>query len=152
MVRRMSRWFRFYDDAVNDPKVQRLLGEKFKAWINLLCLASKNDGILPPLPDISFALRMNEEKVFVLLKEFCAAGLLDFDQSTPKRYAPHNWNGRQYKSDVSTERVKRFRKRDRNVSPAVSVTAPETEQITDTEKERTIQGKTLSVVRGGTPE
>lgn len=27
----MSRWFRFYDEALDDPKVQRLSPEKFKA-------------------------------------------------------------------------------------------------------------------------
>lgn len=27
----MSRWFRYYDEALDDPKVQRLPGEMFKA-------------------------------------------------------------------------------------------------------------------------
>ena len=44
---------------------------------------------------------------------------------------PHNWEGRQYKSDGSTERVKRFRERQRNVSGNVSTsfsrTGPEAE-------------------------
>jgi hypothetical protein len=39
--------------------------------------------------------------------------------------SPHRWNERQYKSDVSTERVKRFRQRPRNGSE----TPPE--QITE---------------------
>lgn len=123
----MSRWFRFYDDAVNDPKVQRLPGEKFKAWVNLLCLASKNDGVLPALADVAYTLRLSEEKVSSLLNEFCAAGLIDPVEvsGAPMSYEPHNWNGRQFKSDVSNERVKRYRQRQRNVT----VTPPDTEQI-----------------------
>jgi hypothetical protein len=125
------KWFRFYNEAVNDPKVQRLPGDTFKAWVNLLCLAADNDGYLPPIEDLAFSLRLPEEQITEILEELGARGLLDeFDGS----FKPHNWNGRQYRSDVSTERVKRFRKQPRNVS----VTPPEQIQIqiqkTDTEK------------------
>ena len=50
----MSRWFRFYDEALDDPKVQRLAPHLFKTWINLLCLASKEDGTMPSNDDIAF--------------------------------------------------------------------------------------------------
>ena len=49
-------WFRFYAEALNDPKVQRLDGETFKGWVNLLCLAKAHDGTLPDIPDIAFGL------------------------------------------------------------------------------------------------
>ena len=39
----MSRWFRFYDDAINDPKVLKLSDRMHRVWIGLLCIASKND-------------------------------------------------------------------------------------------------------------
>lgn len=55
-----SRWFRFYDEALDDPKVQRLPGEDFKAWVNMLALASKHGGQLPAIGDMAFALRMDE--------------------------------------------------------------------------------------------
>jgi hypothetical protein len=58
------------------------------------------------------------------LAQLHAAGLLD---KTETGFTPHNWNGRQYKSDVSTERVKRFRQHKRNVSSTVTETAPETD-------------------------
>ena len=58
----MSRWFRFYDGALNDAKVQRLPAPLFKAWVNLLCLASMHDGVLPPVADISFSLRIPEKE------------------------------------------------------------------------------------------
>lgn len=126
----MSRWLRLYDDLVDDPKVQRLPGEMFKALINLWCITSQNDGVLPPSIDIAFKLRISLSKVEATLAGLRNAGLIDDDGNGS--LAPHNWDGRQFKSDVSTERVKRFRKRPRNVSVTVSETptetAPETEQ------------------------
>lgn len=116
----MTRWFRVYDDLVDDPKVQRLRGDTFKALINLWCLASKNEGFLPSSEDIAFKLRMHPEKVSALLAGLRNSGFIDGDETDAR---PHNWDARQYKSDVSTERVKRFRKR----QETVSVTPPDTD-------------------------
>lgn len=129
----MSRWWRAYDDAINDPKLLRLSDEMFRAWFTLLCIASKNDGVLPPATDIALTLRMKPAKVAEWITKLHAAILLD---KTETGFAPHNWNGRQYKSDVSTERVKQFRKRQRNVSSAVSETPPETDTEADTDQNK----------------
>lgn len=122
----MSRWFRLYDDLVDDPKIQRLPGETVKALLNLWCLASQNDGLLPAADDIAFKLRMKPAKVQHLLSVLGECGLVDSDEEGLR---PHNWNARQFKSDVSNERVKRFRERKCNVTDTVTATAPETEQI-----------------------
>jgi hypothetical protein len=122
----MSRWFRCYDDLVDDPKVQQLPAEQFKGLINLWCLASQNDGMLPAADDIAFKLRMKAAKVEHLLSVLGECGLIDSDETGLR---PHNWNGRQFKSDVSNERVKQHRERKRNVTPTVTATPPETEQI-----------------------
>lgn len=121
----MSRWFRFYSEALDDPKVQRLDGETFKAWINLLCLANRNGGFLPSIGDIAFALRMDANGALTVVERLLNATLLDklTGGVDGYRYAPHGWNERQYKSDTSTERVKRFRKR----SKPVSGTGPDTD-------------------------
>lgn len=135
-----GRWFRFYDDAVNDPKVQRLPPPLFRFWINALCLASKSGGILPCRPDMEFALRLTTAQLSDFIGRLVTAELLDVDGET---LSPHNWNGRQYKSDVSTERVKRFRER----LETVSVTTPETEQSrAETEQ------KDISSLRSDTSE
>lgn len=126
----MSRWFRFYDDALNDPKVQRLPAPLFKAWINLLCIASKNDGGLPELPDLAFMLRRDDAAVAKDLAALEAVGLFDRDGD---RCIPHNWEKRQFKSDVSNERVKRHRQRSRNGERNVTETPSESE----TEQNRT---------------
>jgi hypothetical protein len=126
----MSRWFRFYDEAMNDPKVQRLPDELFKFWVNVLCMASKCNGRVP-IKDVSFHLRMEERDVSFNVEFLKNRGLIVIKDD---HISPHNWLKRQYKSDSSTDRVKRFRKRARNVTSTVTVTPPETE--TETEQSR----------------
>lgn len=112
----MSRWFRFYDCALDDPKVQKLPAELFKTWVNLLCVASRNDGILPALEDLAFMLRKDEETLARVLHELQRLGLID---ESEQGLTPHNWATRQYQSDNSAERVRKHReaKRHSNVSP-----------------------------------
>lgn len=124
----MSRWFRMYDEVLDDPKVQRLSGDDFKAWVNILCLASRNDGALPPASDIGFALRLDAKKTAAIINRLVAAGLI---VAEGEALSPNKWNARQYKSDVSTGRVKRFRERSKPVSEALPETAPDTEPDTD---------------------
>jgi len=131
----MSRWFRVYNELVDDPKVQRLEPSLFKALVNLWCLASANEGTLPPVDEIAFKLRMKPEKARRVLTELRTAGLLDDDATGTH---PHNWAARQFMSDGSTPRVKRFREGRRNVSPAVSETTPDTE--TEAERKNPSQG------------
>lgn len=102
----MTRWFRFYDDAINDPKILKLSDKTFRIWTGLLCLASKNDGKLPLFEDMAIMLRMKPEKLQPELEALIAAGLIDHGDDGMH---PHNWNGRQYKSDDSSERVARYR-------------------------------------------
>jgi len=140
-VNAMTRWFRLYDDVLNDPKVQKLNGELFKLWINVLCIASKHGGVLPSLDDLSFELRLPTLVCKTEIDMLKAAGLIDGD----KKLKPHGWEKRQYKSDTSTDRVKRFRERSRNVTETVSETAPDTDTETDTETD-TKQNKRNPIV------
>lgn len=129
----MSRWFRMYDCLLDDPKVQRLPDRFFKIWVNLLCVASRNDGRLPNIDDLSFLLRISAEEMQQAVDYLCSAGLFDY---TEDGHSPHNWSERQYKSDVSTDRVKRFRERSMKQSSTVSVTPPEADTETDTETDK----------------
>jgi hypothetical protein len=139
-----GRWWRAYEESLDDPKVQLLDPPVFKAWFNLLCLTSANGGVLPPMPHIAFKLRVPVLQAELVLSVLIEADL--FEKREDGTIAPHNWNGRQYRSDVSTLRVKRFRKRKRNVSPTVSETPPETETETETETEADTERKQASKV------
>jgi hypothetical protein len=129
----MSRWFRFYDCVLDDPKVQRLPLAEFKTWVNLLCVASRHNGYLPPLDDLAFSLRMDPQELARQLDYLTAADLIDVAEDGT--YGPHNWDARQFKSDDSAERVRKHRaKRSCNGDVTADVTAPDTDTDTDTEQ------------------
>ena len=135
------QWFRFYIEALRDPKVQNLPPYLFRMWVNLLCLAGETDretGALPDLKTTAFALRMRPERCRAGLASLVDRGLIDASampgdvqavySATPGAFQDnamdgglvmHKWPSRQYKSDDVTARVKRFRN--------VTVTPPETE-------------------------
>lgn len=64
----MTRWFRVYDDLVDDPKVQRIDPSLFKALINVWCLTSANHGVLPPIAVVAFKLRTTAQKAQGVLR------------------------------------------------------------------------------------
>ena len=129
----MAQWFRMYETLLDDPKVQRLRPDLFKTWVNLLALTCRHDGRLPPADDIAFALRVSRKQVAAWLYGLTEAGLLDRHGDS---YEPHNWASRQFKSDVSAERVRRHRERHRNAACNVTETPSESETETETETEK----------------
>ncbi len=133
----MSRWFRFYDEALNDKKVQRLAPHLFKTWINLLCLASKGAGKIPNDDDIAFELRISVQDAKQQVEDLILAGLIDIQPDGAR--APHNWEERQFISDTSVERTRKYRERLKKKSSDVTVTPvvtpPESESESDTDTE-----------------
>jgi len=131
------QWFRFYNEALDDPKVQTLDGDTFKAWVNLLCLCARNNGLPRSINEISFALRLSVNDCLTVVERLSNATLLDRRNGgvDGMHYAIHGWEKRQYKSDTSTIRVKRFRNVTGNVTQPLHETVPETDTETDTETE-----------------
>ena len=136
----MSRWWRAYDEAVDHPKLGTLSDKLHRAWFNLMCIASANGGVLPAINAVAFKLRVAEHKATELITALVSAGL--FDLRADGRFEPHNWNSRQYKSDVTdptnAKRQKRYRDRHRvtenGVTETVTVTPPRVQrQNTETD-------------------
>jgi hypothetical protein len=112
-------WFRFYDEALNDPKVQRLPGDLFKTWVNLMCLASQNPerGYLPAsMDDIAWALRVPVEDVRADIHTLQGQCLLDWVPECGCFYV-HAWSKRQKASDDVTPRVQKHRARAADTDP-----------------------------------
>jgi hypothetical protein len=82
--------------------------------------------------DISFTLRMPVAKCEAHIKALVEVKLFDV---TETGLEPHNWNARQYESDVSTNRVRAFRERRMKRFTDVSETANETPPDTEAEAE-----------------
>ncbi len=102
-------WFRFYVEALDDPKVQDLEGDVFKAWVNLLCVARKYGGVLSALKDIAFHLRSTKKQAEAWIAALQEAELID---QVEAGLEPHNWRGRQYESDNSgADRTRKWRER-----------------------------------------
>lgn len=137
----MTAWFRMYNEALDNPKIQRLPDPLFKTWVNLLCIAARFEGELPAAADLAFLLRLDDEETRARLEKLVEAGLLD---RSDDGLEPHNWRGRQHQSDDSAPRVRKHREAKRaaaaahsacNGDNAVTVTPPETETETETDSD-----------------
>jgi len=149
----MSRWWRAYDEAATDPKLGLLSDELHRAWFNLMCIASANNGEFPPIKQIAYTLRVKPERAAAILAELHGAGLLD---KTDDGFAPHNWKKRQYKADVTdptaAERMQRYRNNKRNDRNAtVTPLRPETDTEADTESEKK-EPRVAALVDDGWPD
>jgi hypothetical protein len=77
----------------------------------------------------------------------------DLVQKDKHGYYSNTFKNRQFESDDNYSRVKRYRKRKRNVSETVNETAPDTDTDTDTEtyKEKEIKKKKNAAEAAPTP-
>ncbi len=138
----MSRpWFRFHVSALDKAKIQKLPPSLFKNWVNIICIGTKadlKDGRLPGLEEVSYQLHLSEKKTEQVLCDLNARNLLD--KTGDGWFQLHDWNDWQYEADVSTERVKRFRERQkerkgRNIE-TVSETPPEQSRAETEQKQK----------------
>lgn len=98
----MSKWFRFYADAIRNPKVAALSDKDFRLWVSILSVASENDGKIPPAETLKRVLGVRLDHLYEGIKRLARCGLID---ALASGYEPHNWGKFQYKSDTSTARV-----------------------------------------------
>ena len=122
-------WFRTYDDALDNPKVQALPGPIFKHWFNLLCLASQNKprGSLPPENKIAFRLRLKPCRLSKIIEHLIDSNLLERDSSGTLQV--HDWYTRQYVLHAKcTPTVRSFVEKKRLSS---SFKSPDTDTDTD---------------------
>jgi len=108
-------WFRMYAEFAKDPVVQILAFEDQRHFVMLLCL--KCSGALDkPLPPelrermIASGLGLSMTSTADVKMRLREVGLID------ESWQPVAWEKRQFQSDSSTPRVKRYRERQRNVS------------------------------------
>ena len=141
-----NAWFRLYNDVLHDPKVQLLPKALRWAWVELLCLASKNGGVLPPVEQIAFAVRASVNDAQSDVDALILAGLIDI--GADGRLTPHNWGARQFISDNSTERSRKHRenkkKRECNVAETLPATPPDqirSDSDTDSEPDQSARAR-----------
>jgi DnaD/phage-associated family protein len=109
-------WLRLYTDTIHDSKIRRLSPEHRWLWITVLCLAkeSPEPGVLKLSGNVSVTfhdlqdasalpLEVVEQGMFKFLE-------LDMVSESNEEWSVVNWNKRQYVSDNSYDRVKKYRK------------------------------------------
>lgn len=141
MPRKPRPWFRFYVEAVHDRKLRRLKPEQ--RWLFVACLAAARSSCAPgwllvgeddPMgwDDLADYAGMPVASVRAGVEALCSAGVLGWDEPSDAWFVP-SWDKRQYESDVSTERTRKHRGKERSndVPETVEGTAPETETDTD---------------------
>lgn len=98
------RWFRVYDEVLDDPKIQRLHISLRWRWLELLCIASRQAerGTLPDIASIAFHFRVSDGEALKAIRSLIDAGLID--EIGPSRWRMHAWDDRQFKSDDATGR------------------------------------------------
>lgn len=139
-------WFRLYKEFATDPVVQSLAFEDQRHYIIILCM--KCDGLI----DRNIAKSARDRIILRTLgldtnsgeeaqRRLIEVGLID------KNWQPKTWDKRQYLSDSSTERVRKYRKNKETGNVASSLQKrdcngpeadTETEADTDTEKPTTM--------------
>ena len=107
------QWFRLYHDLVYNAKAQSLPPKLFKSWINLMCLASKNEerrGELPSLSQIAFGLRTNEDSARAILESLSEQRFVEkVSRSIGEVWLIYGWTESQPESDNVASRVKKHR-------------------------------------------
>ena len=132
-------WFRLYSEAIDDEKLRLLAFEDRWHFVALLCCKSK--GLLDSADShdlktrkIALKLGLSTRELDEVARRLAEVGLIDRDTLQPLA-----WDERQYQSDASTDRVRKFRERQKQTGNAVkragnvSVTVQETETETETE-------------------
>ena len=122
-------WFRLYHEMIEDPKVGTLSDSEFRLWIELLCLACSSGGngdTCYTEEELNWKLRRNVSETLLklfrngLVKQSIVSKDEKTGTKTRETITITNWMKRQYSSDVSTDRVRKYRnklqKKEGNVS------------------------------------
>lgn len=83
-----DQWFRMHTDILNNRKVRTMPAELFREWIFMLCVARRNGGVLPPIEDLAFELRISVKDTNAMLSRLRKYALLDEQDDV---ISPHDW-------------------------------------------------------------
>ncbi len=129
-------WLRLYTEVLDHPKLQRLPGDLFKFWVNLLCLARLHNGVLPSIEDIAFRLRCSDQQATDWMMQLIERKLLD---KTSEGVRAHDWDQYQYDSDSSTQRSRKHRQKLLQQGETVDATLQQRPRVEEKRLEESIK-------------
>ena len=104
-----AAWYRLYT-SVLDPfdKTRALSDRLYRQWTYVLAAYRKNEGTMPGLKVLATCLGLGPAATLAVLDDLRKASLLDCRGDI---WTPHDWDDLQFESDISTERVREYRRR-----------------------------------------
>lgn len=131
------RWFRMHADAISNPKLKLLAFEDRWHFVAVCCM--KAEGLLDEARDeqlrerlIAAQLGLTAREADEVRRRLNEVDLVGHD------WQPKGWAKYQYSSDNSTDRVRKFREKQKRNSAkrgeTVSVTPPDTDTETESDK------------------
>jgi hypothetical protein len=133
-------WFRLYSEFAHDPKIQMLPEAMQRRYVMLLCLRCSETLETLHETEIAFQLRLTEAELVETKQLFINKNFID------RHWKILNWDKRQFVSDSSTMRVRKYRNKKKQPSNANETLQERSSNAidTDTDTEQK-QKKTTSV-------
>lgn len=129
-------WLRLYTDILDDEKIAQLSDNQYRIFTFLMLMASENDSggiVTQSQQQIAWRLRMSVNRIKSAIDKLHQLNIISFENNIITFI---NWHKRQYKSDNSTDRVKRFRNKKETLPPTL-------ENRTETDTETETEGKSF---------
>lgn len=111
-----NQWCRLYRETITDPKLSRLTACQRHVWTVLMCLAIDGDGVVQIADGIGYThdeiaqlAAATDDDVTLALDWFKRAGMVELGDGGVMTLV--NWDSRQFKSDTSAERTRKYRER-----------------------------------------
>lgn len=108
------RWLRLWTDITSDPKIKMLAFEDRWHYVALLCMKRRGDvdGVTGDLLErsVGVSLGLGDRERDELKRRLMEVHLID------AKWQPKAWKKRQFSSDSSAARTRRWRERSRDVS------------------------------------
>ena len=136
-------WLRLYTDILDDEKIAQLSDNQYRIFTFLMLMASENDlgGVVTQSHKaIAWRLRMPVNRIKSAIEKLEALNIISNENNTITFL---NWHKRQYKSDNSTERVKRFRNKKETFTPTLENRTEQIQNRTDTDTETLPRAKPI---------
>ena len=105
-------WFRLYSEFAHDPKIQMLTEAMQRRYVMLMCLRCSETLETLHETEIAFQLRLSETELIETKQLFISKNFID------KQWNLLNWDKRQFVSDSSTMRVRKYRDKKKQPSNA----------------------------------
>lgn len=137
-------WFRLYSEFAHDPKIQMLPEAMQRRYVMLMCLRCSETLETLHETEIAFQLRISEAELIETKQLFVSKNFID------EQWNLLNWDKRQFVSDSSTMRVRKYRDKKKQPSNVDETLQKRQSNAIDTDTDTEQKHKKTTVV--ATPE